>query len=81
MMKDDLLTCWLTPHFAGKKVKLTSVGDAVGDDPGLLRRDRRGERGGHGGERGRVLHGHVLHWDAGVALGLHVCNKTNSVLN
>ena len=53
---------------------LTSVTDAVGDDPGLFGRGGGCESGGHGGQRGRVLHGHVLHWDAGIALGLHVWN-------
>ena len=59
--------------------KRTSIADAVGgDDPGLFGGGGGGgggEGGRHGGQRRRVLHGHVLHWDAGVALGLHVYKK------
>ena len=64
--------------------KRTSIADAVGgDDPGLFGGGGGGgggEGGRHGGQRRRVLHGHVLHWDAGVALGLHVWNEDDMLV-
>ena len=64
--------------------KRTSIADAIGgDDPGLFGGGGGGgggEGGRHGGQRRRVLHGHVLHWDAGVALGLHVWNEDDMLV-